>query len=272
MLNYSIHDKHIKKDSWVKDMTKTFNPELLSELIKKRIEYPASAGPYVRRDASDELPTDIIDAFIADNEEFRKKLEPAVGLLLYKMMHGKMTENHDILRGIFSIIRESKLTECRKLVSNWLVNKYEAGSRDPKWKHTYRDGMMAYAQIQTKDKTTEEWWSNIWKESSSAWWPAAFLGLRIQNPKAACDELPLLISRNTEKATYLLVGMWTDIKSRGMLERAIKRGLDENTGWGGLALNMILERLTEVDRNKIMLNLRDLNKPPQPKKMQHVNV
>lgn len=263
MLSYSLYEKHIKKDSWLKEIRKTFAPELLADLIKKRIEFPGSTGPYVRNTTENEVSTDIIDALIAETEENRRKLEPAVGLLLYKMLHDKMTESHDILRGVFAIIHQSKLVECNTLVYSWLKNNEKRlVSNDARWKQTYRDGIMAYAQVQNRgDKENEDWWHNIWREGSSAWWPAAFLGLRIQNPIAACEELSLLMTRNTDKTQALLVGTWSDPESRSAFERAIKRGLDENTGWAGFALNMVLEKLTDPDKEKLMLNLKNLNKP-----------
>lgn len=264
MLQYNIHEKHIRKDSWVKDVRKTFNPEMLADLIKKRIEFPNSTGPFVRT-TQDEDPIDIIHALIADTEECREKLTPAVGLLLWRMMHGKLNESHEILRGVFAIIRESRLIECRKLVYNWLNaknsvlnEKNSASSDDSKWRNTYREGMMAYARIQGKDKGIEDWWFKIWREGSSVWWPAAFLGFRIQNPDAAAKELPLLISRNTDKSSYLLLGMWSDDDSRSHIELAIKNGLDDNTGWAGYALNMLLEKLGDSDKTLLMSNLNKL--------------
>jgi hypothetical protein len=259
---YNIHEKHIKKDSWVKDIRKTFNPELLADLIRKRIEFPGSTGPFVSSQTKDEDPTDIIDAFIADSEEYRNKLTPAVGLLLYRMLHGKLGESHEILRGVFSIIRTSKLIECNQLVYNWLQKKNNAfTSNDPKWKHTYRDGMMAYAQIQSvKNKEIEDWWHSVWKEGSSVWWSAAFMGLQMQNPDVACAELPVLMERYPEKISYILFEMWNNTECRSKMEIAIKRGLDENTGWAGLALNILLGKLTEADKNKLMLSLKELTK------------
>ena len=50
---------------------------------------------------------------------------------------------------------------------------------DQRWKQTYRDGMLAYAQIQEKDPVVENWWFNTWREGSAIWWGAAFNGLRI---------------------------------------------------------------------------------------------
>lgn len=244
-------------------MRKTFAPELLADLIKKRIEFPGSTGPYVRTTTENEVATDIIDALIAETDENRQKITPAVGLLLYKMLHGKMTESHDILRGVFAIIHASKLVECNMLVYSWLTNNEKRlTSNDARWKQTYRDGVMAYAQVQSKcDKDTEAWWFNLWREGSSSWWPAAFLGLRIQNPVAACEELSLLMARDIDKTQALLVGAWSDPESRSPFERAIKRGLDENTGWAGFALNMVLEKLTDADKEQLMLNLKNLTKP-----------
>jgi hypothetical protein len=263
MLTYNITESHIKKDHWIKEVRKTFNPELLADLIKKRIEFPNTTGPYIKHN-SDELPTDIIDALIAHNEENRKKLTPAVGLLLFRLIHNKMPENHEILRGVFSIIRESKLVECEHLVYGWLQKTYkvafEVNKNDSKWRATYLSGMMAYAKIQSKDKDIEDWWYNIWRDNAPAWWPAAFLGLRIQNPDIAVAELPLLISRNMDKLSYLLLGMWSDLDCRPRFELAIRKGIDSNTGWAGFALNTLLEKLTEADKNNLMLNLKALGK------------
>lgn len=264
MINYSINESHIKRDSWVKSIRKNYGPEQLAELIKKRIDYPASTGPYVRSH-QDEEPSDIIDAFIKDDEEYRKKLEPAVGLLLYKMMNNEIPENHDLLRGIFSIIKHSKLTNCHSLVYDWLKYKFAVMTmggnsiNGQKWRNTFRDGLLAFAQIQPKDAAIEYWWFNIWRESAIAWWASAFTGLRIQNPVAASKELQLMISRNTDKTVFLLVGMWNDANSRELLETAIRIGLEEDTGWAGLALNMLLEKLSEKERNQIMLSLKNID-------------
>lgn len=263
MVSYNLNEKFIKKDSWVKEMRKTYNPEVLANLIKKRIEFSGSTGPFVRI-SENELPTDIVDALISDSDENRRKITPAVGLLLYKMLHGKIGESHEILRGVFSIIHESKLIECNTLVYNWLQTKFSVlSSTDYKWKETYRDGIMAYAQVQNRsDKEIEAWWYSVWTEGSSVWWPAAFLGLRIQNPDAACAELPVLLSRNPDKLQALLIGTWSDKESRAAFESAIKCGLDNNTGWAGFALNMVLEKLTEADKEILMLNLKALNACP----------
>lgn len=256
MYHPDIKEKHIKKDSWVKEVRKTFNPEMLADLIKKRIDTPASTGPYVNV-SKGEIPSDIVCAFILDDEVYKTKLTPAVGLLLYRMSNGKAPESHEILRGVFSIIQECNLKDCSTLLFNWLAKKHSLfTSKDEKWRLTFREGLMAFAKIQEKNSEMEFWWTNIWRGEESFWWPAAFLGLRTQNPIAAAKELPLMISRNIDRTPYLLLGIWSDESSRPIMERAIKDGLNANTGWAGFALNMLLEKLPDNKKDELMLNLK----------------
>lgn len=256
MLPYNINEKYIKKDSWVKDLRKTFSPELLANLIQKRIEFPSNTGPYIRS-VGEEHPVDIIIEFLNEDAEYRRKLTPAIGLLLYKLLYKQMTESHEIMRGLFLIIRNSKLVECHKLVYSWLKANFNLlVSVDQRWKITYRDGLFAYAQIQDKDDYIKDWWLGLWKEGSSFWWIVSFFGLRIQDPALACQELPLLINRNIDKTNYILIGAWMDLEARPLIERSIRKGINENTGWAGYALNSMLEKLTEIDKNKLMANIK----------------
>jgi hypothetical protein len=253
-------EKHIRKDGWVKDLLRTYNPEALATLIEKRIIQPHSNGPYVQ---SGETPIDIINAYIGDDgpADFREKIEPAIGLLLYKMLHGEKEVSHTVLRGIFDCIRESKLANCYTLLQSWLnQNASWLISENDKEQNTMRDALMAFAKIQKKDAATEHYWFNIWREGKACYHPAAFHGLRQQNPKAAIAELPLLASRKLaqklDKAQFLISGMWHDENSKHQLERAIKRGIDDNSGWAGLVLNMLLDKLNETQKSELMERLK----------------
>ena len=96
------------------------------------------------------------------------------------MKNGKMPEDNNLLRGLFSIIRESKLIKCQQLLRNWLQEKVswltlsEETSSISK-RYTYREAMIAFAFIQIKDESVEHYWYNIWKEGLPFWWPSAFL-------------------------------------------------------------------------------------------------
>lgn len=262
MSRYS--EKHIRKDSWVKEMLKTYNPELLASLIEKRIKHPNSTGPYVIP-TQNETSVDIINAYAVEGpDDFREKIEPAVGLLLYKALHGQMETTNDFLRHLFWIIRESKLVGCHMLLQNWInKNSQFLVSKKLEKQNAMYDALWALAKIQNKDPGIEEYWMNIWREGQTYFWPIAFYGLRYQNPQAACRELPLMVSRkitsHMDKMQYLISGMWNDPACRPFLMDAIRRGLNENGGWAGLILNTLLEKMDDKTKNEVMTLLKESN-------------
>lgn len=255
MSHTDIHEKHVKRDSWVKDIKKTYDPALLSDLIKKRIEFPRSTGPYIK---DGELSTDIVNSFITDDDSYRNKLAPAIGLLLYKMMNDALGESHELYRGVFYIIRECRLVECKRLVEDWLRLKFNTID-DLNYLMTYRDALMAYALIQSKNKELEDWWHGIWKCSYSELWGAAFTGLRVQNPVLAATQLPLLVSRDINVMPHILVGMWADSVARKEMEICIRNGLNSKIGWAGKALNVLLDKLSEKSKTALLTDMKNLN-------------
>ena len=76
-------------DKWVKKIIKLYDPGPLADLIEERIKWPAHTGPYIQNN-TDEKPVDIISALISSLPESRRKIELAVGLLLWKMLNKKM--------------------------------------------------------------------------------------------------------------------------------------------------------------------------------------
>jgi hypothetical protein len=250
-------DENTLKDHWVKKLLKTYDPGPLSDLIEERIKWQTT-GPS-RPYNSGELPTDIIDALIgACPPDFRKKMEPAVGLLLYKILHNKINENDNIIAGVFSMIRANKFTECTPLLRKWLNNKSRYLTTSAKSDNDiYYAGMMALADAQQPDKELEEYWLNLWKESKSFFWAASFYGLRKQNPEVAVNEYELLVKRNPEKTSINLIGVWRDIRSRSLLERAISKGLHKENKYAARALNLMLSSLDDDDRTELMLNLKN---------------
>jgi hypothetical protein len=259
MLNQDLSDAYIKRDAWVKALKKAYTPEDIAELLVKRINNSNVHGPYVRKH-QDEQPTDIINAFIEKKEGFRKKIAPAVGLLLYNLLCERIAISHELLRGTFAIIKNSKLDECSALLWKWLKkNEATLVCDDTKWKSTYRDALYAFAYVQRlQDVELEKWWFSIWKTKSPFWWGASFIGLRIQNPMLASTQLENLIrTRYQEKTPHILAGMWSDERSRASLETALCAGLNENSGWAGMALNQLWKNLGVEERDKMMASLQN---------------
>jgi hypothetical protein len=256
MYQQDLTDSYVKRDPWVKGMKKTNSPEEIVELLKKRIVSPGVNGPYVRHHNGEE-PTDIINTFI--DKGVNDVIVPAVGLLLHNLLHDKEKESHELLRGVFSIIANSRIKRCETLLYKWLLAKKDAMfCEDLKWKTTYRDGMIAFAYIQTRQEAIEQWWFNVWSNSSVFWWSPAFLGMRVSNPELAAKELPKLIERNYDKGAYLMASMWNDERSKIAFENAIAKGLNENTGWAGIAVNVVLEKLDDEKKNELLLGLRKI--------------
>jgi len=211
MFQQDLQDGYIKRDPWVKAMKKAYLPEEIVELIKKRINNPSINGP-ITKISSGENDTDIINTFIERSQDYKKKIVPAVGLLLFNLLNEKEPESHELLRGVFSIIANSKLKECSLLMRKWLLAKKEAMQCDDlKWKTTYREG-----------------------------------------------ELPTLIKRDYDKGAYLMASMWNDEKCREVFEKAIAKGLNENNGWAGIAVNQVLEKLDDEKKNELLLGLRKI--------------
>ena len=265
MHTYSILDKikepHIRRGPFIKGLLKSHDPESLSGLIVSRIENPSTVGPFIAISSTDEQPTDIVWAMIeVEGEEFRKKIAVAVGLILYKMLHNEINPTVPMLSGVFNIIRMSRLTECKVLVYNWLSNNMSVLVDDNHpLKLAYRDGLMTYGRIQDKSELIEAFFYNLWLEGKPYWQSAAFVGLRLQNPKLAMQELPLLASRKLANTAALLNGTWKDELTRSQFEAAIKRGLKDgtsgNVGWAGQLLNTLLEVMSEEQKTTIMTNL-----------------
>ena len=260
MILNKVKEKHTRKDSWMRDLLKSYAPEYLASLIQKRIENPNKIGPYLAIMANPkEEPTDIIWALIETEEPvFRAKMEPAVGLLLYKMLRGELKETPELLSGVFNIIYESRLTGCQTLVYNWLQERLPILTKEKSsFQIPYRDGLMAFARIQGKSEQTELFWRNLWLQSKSTYHAAAFVGLRIQSPQTAAEELPLFARRKVENKGLILFGMWNEFTSRPILESAIKRGLKDDGNWAGQLLNTLLGTMSEENKEQLLLNMKE---------------
>jgi hypothetical protein len=250
-------DEATLKDHWVKKLLKTYDPGPLAELMEERIKWP-STGPS-RPYNSSEQPTDIINALVSacPPNEFRKKLEPAVGLMLWKLMHNKLHESSDMITGVFNMIRVNRFTECSLLLRKWLNEKPRYLTASYKVdRDMYYTAMLTFADVQPQDKEIEEYWMNIWKNCTSSFYDPAFYGLRWQNPEVAVDEHELLLKRNTSYTAVHLVGLWRNIRSRATLERTIAKGLHQENKYAARILNLMLTELNEDDKTELMANLQ----------------
>src|ERR1019366_3088415 len=244
-------------EKWVKNMLKTQDPGPLAELIEARIKWPANTGPYILP-SSDEAPIDIISEMIETLPDFRKKTEYAVGLILWKMLHGKMDEKPELLYGAYGLIRDNNLTTCGMLVFDWLSKNTQYLKADNKHgTELYIYALFTFGTIQpASDKNIEAYWMQLWKDAKPQFWAAAFSGLRKQNPITAIGEVPLLIKRNTSNVGNHLTAMLSDEACWPLLKHELKTGIDKDEEYCGLALNILLSKLTKPQQIKVIGQLQ----------------
>jgi hypothetical protein len=258
--NYNL--PHIKKDSWVKELKKTSEPEALSSLILKRIKSPNITGPWVSK-LDDETPIDIITHFISKSDDFKKRASPAIGLILFKIINGDIKKSdidyNTILSDVFRLIRENNLTDCNRLIYMWVRDNFDAiNSDDQKYKRAYKDALYAYAKIQDKNPKLLSWWEQVWNNWSPYWWEVSFYGMRLNDPQFAIKKIPEVAQRYEAKFPILLMGMFYDKNAKLPFIKAIRSALDEKSGWAGKFLNEIWSKLNDADRNEIMELLQNL--------------
>ena len=256
-MSFELTDKDFKKDKWVKAVIASNNIEDLSELLKKRIEFPMSNGPYVNS-FKNEKEIDIIELFIDENDLFRNKIESAIGLILYKMSGAVSWKEKETLQKLFAIIQNKKLINCERLIVNWL-QKHKAllSSNDTSFRNVYRKGLLSFSRIQTKAAYNEKFWIDIWDTKDSFWWSVAFIGLRRQNDEAACKELPHFLSRKVPQASDILYALWKESSgTNNNFEKYISEALKNNFLWAGNALNVIFDKMPVEEKETLLLNLK----------------
>src|ERR1019366_4875166 len=260
-----IHAKHIKNEKWVKSIRKASNPDELADLIKDRIDRPNIVGPYINGN-SDERPTDIINIMMTEYDGFRKKIIPAVGLLLYNVNIKKIKEEHDVVRGIFHIIAVSKVFECNTLVLEWINSKFSDDNglsisftptkMSKLEKIVFRDALTALASIQDKNGAWASWWMDFWKSTTNNfWYGTTIYGLRKQNPELAAKEIELLIHRNPENLNNMLFNMWNDNEFKNFFATELKDALNKNKDYAGKIVNMLWDKLFDDEKRENLLTM-----------------
>src|SRR5271166_1103443 len=244
-------ESHIRSNSWVKDLRRTFRPELLAGLIEKRLLDPGTVGPHYWDNGKD-CPYDIIVALCDDEEEFKEKITPAVGLLLFQIVHDKLKCTDKFVQGIFGLIKDADLVACSEITFAWLRDHKEyISSKSESERKTYRDALLCFARIQRRnDRDITDFWTSIWNDENiegEYWWPTSFVGLSRQSPEVACEQLPLFAMRKLSKSQHVLTGMWSDLGCRFHFVDALKNGLINTSGWAGLTINEVYKVLPDLD-------------------------
>lgn len=253
-----IHSPTIRKDPWVKQINKAQDPEEIGALIKKRIEFPGTTGPWLNF-SSKEQATDIIVDLIMASGRLRTKLVHGVAHLLYKVVNGDLVGSNAISIGLFKIIGKADITECSKLHHHWLSKNVSfLESKFPLELEAYNEALIAYANTQAPSEESETFWYNLWKRDVKYWWPTAFYGLFKQNSELACEEFHLFVKRDSSAAVAMMHKLWN--QNHLIFNEVIHTALLENEQWAGLALNNLLGILDNDQKATMFAGLKALTK------------
>lgn len=246
-------------NGWVRDIKSSYRHELVAKLIEDRLTTPAKVGPYYW-EGGKELPTDILVALADDSPELRSKICGAAEILLCDASIGLDTFPAPVLSQIFTLVKDCGFSgTCTDVVFDWLMTNNELTDTDSQpLRELYRSALLCMTRIQDSDsQPMTEFWMSFWRDTNEYWWSIAFLGLRMQNPSLACEELPVMLRRKLPHTGHVLAGMWVDLKCRFEFVDALRTGLQRTTGWAGLAVNDAYGVLIDTDRKMLLASISE---------------
>ncbi|HTN91699.1 MAG TPA: hypothetical protein VL242_48860 [Sorangium sp.] len=194
-------------------------PELLGFLCK-RLAQPAAEGPPLD-DRRGEGAEEVFEAIAREDPEFRLRLEETIASY-FKSPEASPTSEavRPILRGMLEIVPRLGLTGTFTPLRAWLARHDAALAADP----TSVLGRAVLGALAVSQPTgitdVRDFWRRLWLDGPTAWHPRAFVGLRLQDPKAAAGELPLLMTRARalgQDPGPLLQGMWLQPSAQPVL-------------------------------------------------------
>jgi hypothetical protein len=199
--------------------TATAGPELF-EILRRRLTMPRDEGPALD-ERNGEGVEDVFINLARQEEDFRGRLDETIAGYL----HGGEADPGDaaarpVIRGLLEIVAALSLPIAGSRVRAWLAH-HDAALRAEADAILGRAALDALATAQVRGTDDgRRFWSTLWKRGPAAWWWRVFIGLRLQDPRAAAAEIPELLSRLEAQGADpgpMLLGMW---KAAGGAARA----------------------------------------------------
>lgn len=195
------------------------SPELLPFLCR-RLAQPGAEGPPLD-DRRGEGAEEVFEAIAREDPDFRLRLEETIASYFKSPEASPTSETaRPVLRGMLEIVPRLGLTGAFTPLRAWLARHEAALVADP----TSVLGRTVLGALAVSQPTgiadVRDFWRRLWRDGPTAWHPRAFVGLRLQDPKAAAEELPLLMKRATalgQDPGPLLQGMWLQPSAQPVL-------------------------------------------------------
>lgn len=245
--------------AWIDAVRTAASGPALLELLKGRLARPYDEGPALD-DRRGEGPEEIFEELAREDAGFRLRLEEAIaGYFKSADASPDHEEARPVIRGMLEVIPRLALTGAFTPLRTWLKQHEAALVADP----TAVLGRAALGALATSQPTgleeVRDFWLGWWREGPPAFQPRAFIGLRLQDPKTAVGELPLLMQRAEEQKQNpgpLLQGMWLQPGAAPVLLHWLR---DASNPWADKVREALRQRVPEAD---LPLLARPPRRPP----------
>ncbi len=218
--------KRLPAEEWIERVrAAAAGPELLGWLVK-RLTRPYDEGP-VLDDRRGEGAEEVFEQMSAGDEAFRARLDKTVADYFESPAANPADKAAvPVLRGILEMVQRLALTRAFAPIRAWL-QQFEAELRAESGGYIARAALGALATSQPRGLAdVRDFWLHWWRSGPPPWQPRAFIGLRLNDPRAAADEIPILVRRAREQGQdpgALLQGMWNQPDGREALEAWLRQ-------------------------------------------------
>ncbi len=218
--------------TWSESVRDAASGKELLDFLEKRLTNPYEEGPHLD-DRGGEGPEEVFERLAKGDDAFRDRLEETIaGYFRSPAADPTNADAQGILRGMLEIVARLALAGAGSALRGWLA-RHEAALQDEPAAELGRAALDALAMAPIAgSESIRDFWLGWWRDGESSWQPAAFIGLRLQEPSAAANEIPLLVSR-AEEGPYgpgpLLLGMWNQAAGQIALLDWLKKTKDAAT-------------------------------------------
>jgi hypothetical protein len=194
-------------------------PELLAFLCR-RLTPSSDEGPALD-DRRGEGPEEVFERLAHEDEDFRVRLEETIAGY-FKSPESRPNEDaaKPVIRGLLETIARLALTGVFSPLRAWL-SRNKTALLTPSLLAMGRAALSALAGSQpTGLAEPRAYWLRLWQSGPEAWQPRAFIGLRLQDPETAVNELPLVLRRARalgQDPGALLHGLWNQPSAHPLL-------------------------------------------------------
>jgi len=193
----------------------------LRRSLERRLVDPDIEGPPLD-ERTNEGSEEIFIRLAAENPVFEDHLALTVANYFRDGSADRLTSEAILVtRGLLEIVQRRGLSGAFTAIKSWLLRSRTA--IEHKHETLGRAALGALATSQARGvAANRDFWLVIWRDAPLSWKPRIFIGLRLQDPSAACELIPELLttaamSRPPRDPIPLLRGLWEQVDGKAAL-------------------------------------------------------